>query len=73
MSGGGLGSLIAKAKGKCGTPMAMALILWICSLPLVFLVVWPFLGAVVAAVASLGLLILVLVFCWAVCLGRVGL
>ncbi len=54
-------------------PMALALCVWLCTLPFVFLLVVPWLGARVAVVTALVLLGVIAVACRALCLGsRVG-
>ncbi len=47
--------------------MALALVLWLCALPLVGLVVIPFFGLKVAGVVALALLVAVVVICWGIC------
>lgn len=47
--------------------MAVALVLWMCSLPLVLLLVLPFFGLKLAALAALVLLVLALAVCWGAC------
>jgi len=47
--------------------MALALIIWVCTLPLVTLVVAPLLGARVAGLTVLTLLIVIMAVCWGVC------
>jgi len=47
--------------------MALALIIWLCSLPLFALIVVPLFGARVALVAAILLLILVMIVCWGIC------
>ena len=47
--------------------MALTLILWLCSLPLVALLVIPFFGLKVAAVVALILFLVMMVICWGIC------
>jgi hypothetical protein len=50
--------------------MATILIVWLCSLVLIGLVVTPLLGARVAGLTALGLLVALLIGCWAICIVR---
>ena len=47
--------------------MALALVVWLCSLPLVAIFVAPFFGLKVAAAVALGLLVVALAVCWEIC------
>ncbi len=47
--------------------MALALVLWLCSLPLVALLVVPFLGFKVGAVAAVVLFFVSMAICWGIC------
>ena len=47
--------------------MALALAVWLCSLPLVAFVVIPLFGLQVAGVAALALLLVAMAICWGVC------
>ena len=47
--------------------MALALMLWLCSLPLVALLVIPFFGLKVAAVVALILFLVMMAICWSIC------
>lgn len=47
--------------------MAVALTLWLCSLPLVGLIVMPFFGWEVTVAVVLTLLLVALVICWGIC------
>ncbi len=47
--------------------MALALVVWLCSLPLVALVVIPLFGWKVAGVVALALFLVDLALCWGVC------
>lgn len=55
----------------CGTPMLLALMLWVCSLLLVLLLVAPFFGLRVASIVGLGLLVFFVLACRAICAIRV--
>ncbi len=47
--------------------MALALMLWLCSLPLVALLVIPFFGLKVAAIVALILFLVMMAICWGIC------
>jgi len=47
--------------------MALAIVIWICTLPLVGLVVIPFFGLKVSLLVATGALIFILVICWGMC------
>lgn len=47
--------------------MALTIVVWLCSLPLIALVVLPLFGLPVAVVAALVLFLAMLVVCWSVC------
>lgn len=47
--------------------MALALVLWLCSLPLVALLIVPFLGVKVGAVIAIALFFIAMGICWGVC------
>jgi hypothetical protein len=47
--------------------MLLALVVWLCSLPVVFLMVTPFLGWQIASFVALGLLVFLLPICWGIC------
>ena len=51
--------------------MALTIIVWLCSLPLIVLIVLPLFGLEAAAVAALALLIIALVMCWSICAWKV--
>lgn len=51
--------------------MALALLVWLCALPLIFLVATPFLGWKVAGLIALGLLLVLLPVCWAICVFKI--
>ena len=55
----------------CGTPMLLALMLWVCSLLLVLILVAPFFGFRVASIVGLGLLVFFVLACRAICAIRV--
>lgn len=52
--------------------MILTLVVWLCALPVIFLVVTPFLGWRVAGLVALGLLVLLLPICWGICWFRVA-
>jgi putative effector of murein hydrolase LrgA (UPF0299 family) len=52
---------------RYGDTMVLTIVLWICSLPLVGLVILPLFGRTVAAYTIVGLLILFLLICWGIC------
>ncbi len=58
-------------RALCGTPMLLALMLWVCSLLLVMLFVAPFFGGRVASIAGLGLLVFFVLACRTICAIRV--
>ena len=47
--------------------MALALIIWVCTLPLVAFVVAPLFGARVAGITALALFFAIMAACWGVC------
>jgi hypothetical protein len=47
--------------------MALALMLWLCSLPMVALLVIPFFGLKVTAVVALILFLVMMAVCWGIC------
>ena len=47
--------------------MALALVLWLCSLPLVALVVIPLFGLKVAGIVALALFFVAMAVCWGIC------
>lgn len=47
--------------------MALAIVIWMCTLPLVGLLVFPFFGLKVSLFAAAGLLAIILVICWGIC------
>lgn len=55
----------------CGTPMLLALMLWVCSLLLVLILIVPFFGRRVASIVGLGLLVFFVLACRAICAFRV--
>lgn len=56
---------------SCGTPMLMALMLWVCSLLVIAILVLPFFGGRVASILGLGLLVFFVLACRAICAVRV--
>lgn len=47
--------------------MALAIVIWLCTLPLVGLLVVPFFGLKVGLIAAVVLFIVSMVICWGVC------
>lgn len=47
--------------------VALALMVWLCTLPLVGLIVIPLFGLKVAGVVALALLVVVVIICWGIC------
>jgi hypothetical protein len=47
--------------------MALTLVLWLCSLPLVAFLVIPFFGLKVAAIVALALFFVAMAICWGIC------
>jgi len=47
--------------------MLLAFAVWLCSLPLVAIVILPLFGLKVAAIAALVLFLILLAVCWGVC------
>jgi len=53
--------------------MALALCVWPCTLPIVFLLIAPWLGVRIAVVTAVALLVVIAAACWALCWGsRMG-
>lgn len=48
-------------------PLITALLVWLCTVPLIALVILPFFGLPVAVAVAAGLLLLALLVCWALC------
>lgn len=59
--------LATRGKKDIETPMSMALGIWLCWLPIIFLIVLPFLGWKAAGVGAIALLGLLLVICFSIC------
>lgn len=47
--------------------MALAIVLWLCSLPLVALLVVPILGPKVGAIVAVALFFVAMAICWGIC------
>ena len=47
--------------------MALALVMWLCSLPLVALIIIPFFGLNAAGLVALALLFVAMAMCWGAC------
>lgn len=51
--------------------MALGLVLWICTLPLVALIAVPLLGTKTAVLVALILFLIFMLFCWSMCVWRI--
>jgi hypothetical protein len=58
---------MGKKFGLNGETMALTIVLWLCSLPLIRLVVLPLFGRTAAATTALALLVIMLIVCWSIC------
>lgn len=47
--------------------MALAILIWMCTLPLVGLLIFPLFGLKISLLVAAGLLIGILVICWGMC------
>ena len=47
--------------------MALAIVIWMCSLPLVGLFVVPFFGVRAGLIAAVTLFIVAMIICWGIC------
>ncbi len=47
--------------------MVLAIVIWLCTLPLVGLLVVPFFGLKIGLIAAAALFIVAMVICWGVC------
>lgn len=47
--------------------MVLAVVVWLCTLPLVGLFVFPFWGMEISILIAIGLLIALLIICWGIC------
>jgi hypothetical protein len=56
-----------KQLGFHSEDMAVALVLWLCSLPLVAFFVIPFFDLKVAAIVALALFLVMMAICWGIC------
>jgi hypothetical protein len=61
------GSRPASRRRPDWVPMGLTLAVWVCTLPLVFLLIMPWLGLRVAIVAALVLLVVISIVCWMLC------
>lgn len=66
--------LLAALRGRPGStradrrsPLALALAVWACTLPFVFLLIVPRLGVRPALITALALLVAIAIVCWTVC------
>lgn len=64
---GSLGRAALKRLGFHSEEMALALVLWLCSLPLIALLVIPFFGPKVAGMVAILLLVVAMAICWGIC------
>ncbi len=60
-----------KRLGHHSEEMALALILWLCSLPLVAFIVLPLFGRAAALTVAVVLLLVALAICWGFCTWKV--
>jgi len=67
----GVYEVVTGRKGDHASAMSLTLGVWLCCLPLVFLLVAPFFGWKVAGVAGLGLLVVLLVICFGICTTKI--
>ena len=56
-----------KRLGLHSDEMALALVLWLCSLPLVALIIIPFFGLNAAGLVATALLFVAIAMCWGAC------
>ena len=66
-----MNELVTGRKRDVSSLMSLSLGLWLCCLPLVFLIVAPFFGWKVAGTGALALLGLLLVICFGICTTKV--
>ena len=59
--------IMRKPSGFQVDMMVLALIVWVCTLPLVALLIVPWLGINTALLVALALLLVVLILCWGIC------
>jgi uncharacterized membrane protein YqjE len=57
--------------GPHSEEMALALFLWLCSLPLVALIVLPLFGRAAAGIVAVVLLFVAMAICWGLCTWKV--
>ncbi len=60
-----------KRIGSHSDSMVLALVLWLCTLPLAWLIVVPLFGLKAAGVFALVLFFLMLAICWGICSWKV--
>ena len=58
---------MGKRLGLHSDEMALALVVWLCSLPLVALIIIPLLGLNAAGLVAIALLFLAMAMCWGAC------
>ncbi len=61
-----------ETKLRWDTPVILALFVWLCTLPLVGLLVVPFFGWGAGLTVAAALLIVILILCWLLCFGAVS-
>jgi len=52
--------------------MALALFLWLCSLPLVAFIVLPLFGRTIALMVALALFFVAMAICWGICTWKIA-
>lgn len=67
-----LGVGLLRGIGSHADTMVLALVLWLCSLPLVVFIVAPLLGLTAAAAVALAVFFVALVVCWRICTWEVS-
>ena len=60
-----------KRLGSHSDSMLLALVIWLCSLPLTLFIVAPLFGLTAAGIVALLLIFVVLAICWGVCSWKV--
>ena len=61
-----------KRLGRHSDSMLLALLIWLCSLPLTVFIVAPLFGLTVAGIVVLLLFFVVLAICWGVCSWKIS-
>lgn len=47
--------------------MVLAIVIWLCTIPLAGLLIFPFFGLKISLLVTAGLLIAILAICWGIC------